>query len=284
MPRRGQVSSRIRRDATREERRLADAIRAMCARIREDLGSQKAIAERCGIAETALSEYLSAARFPSEPTLSSLWNLLPDSMSARRRPIPRTRAELTGLHAKADLVRRLRRSTDRARANGETAETPASRPAPLRIRNRCQKRHLRGQPVAAPVVSAVIAAAGPEHVLPVPRVEGDRQHIKAAESTWAGLDELKRHLAAGRKSAALTILSNAARAVNAEDVRNAVSACRQAGLGDAAHAVLTNAGLREPEMVLSIVGSLHDDQNYEDAAFLTRSATQHTRRRDIPPS
>lgn len=81
----------------------------------------------------------------------------------------------------------------------------------------------------------------------------------------------------------MTILSNAARAADARDVRNAVSACRQAGLSDAAHAVLTNAGLRDSEIVLSIVGSLHDDQNYEDAAFLTRSATQHTRRRDGAP-
>ncbi|MFC8074669.1 helix-turn-helix domain-containing protein [Streptomyces sp. NPDC057307] len=255
----------------------------MCARIREDLGSQKAIAGKCGIAETTLSEYLSAARFPSEPTLSSLWNLMPDSMSVRRRPIPRTRAELADLHAKADLARRLRRAKDRARARGEAVESPAPRPAPLRIRNRCQKRHLRGQSVAAPAGSAAIAAAGPEDVLPVPRVEGDRQHTKAAESTWAGIEELRRHLLAGRKSAAMTILSNAARAVDAKDVRNAVSACREAGLVDAAHAVLTNAGLREPEMVLSIVGSLHDDQNYEDAAFLTRSATQHTRRRDVAP-
>lgn len=259
-------------------------MRAMCARIREDLGSQKAIAGKCGIGETALSEYLSAARFPSEPTLSSLWNLMPDSLSARHGAVPRTRAELTDLHAKADVARRLRRAKERARASGATAESPTPKPAPLRIRNRCQKRYLRARPVAPSAVSAATATPGPESVLPVPRVEGDRQHVKAAQPTWAGLEELKRHLTAGRMSAAMTILSNAARAEDATDVRNAVSACRQAGLSDAAHAVLTNAGLREPEMVLSIVGSLHDDQNYEDAAFLTRSATQHTRRQKVPLS
>lgn len=280
MPRKGQVSSRIRKDVTREEHRLADAIRAMCDRIREDFGSQRAIAGKCGIRETALSEYLSAARFPSEPTLSSLWSLMPDSMSVRRGAVPRNRDELADLHAAADAARRLRRAKDRARAQGKTSDRAAPRPARLLIRNRCRRRYLRTPIVGTVVAGEAATTVGPEIVLPVPRPEGDRQHISAAESTWAGLEELQMHLAAGRMSAAMTILSSAARAVKASDVRNAVSACRRAGLSDAAHAVLSNASLREPEVVLSIVGSLHDDENYEDAAFLTRSATQRTRRQD----
>ncbi|WP_424861134.1 hypothetical protein [Streptomyces sp. MMS24-I29] len=77
----------------------------------------------------------------------------------------------------------------------------------------------------------------------------------------------------------MTILSNAASASRATDVRDVIAACRIAGLDGAAHAVLTNAGLREPEAVLGIVGSLHEAEYYEDAATLTRFALEHSSRR-----
>lgn len=268
MPRRGQVTSSIRPEVTTEEGQLAEAMRAMCECVVEHLGSQKAIAEKMGINPTALSEYLSATRFPSEPTLSSLWSLMPDGTS---------RAELALLHAKADAARRLRRSLARAQA-GDAAEVMSvhtrPRPAPLIIRNRCQKRFLRNPAVSA--AAAARAANAPERqvVLPVPPAEGDRQHPPAPEPTWTGLEEVRQHLKAGRESAAMTILSNAAHAADAIAVRNVVTACRNAGLDEAAHAVLTNASHRAPEIVLGIVGSLHEAKNFEDAAFLTRSATQ----------
>ncbi|MFF4095784.1 hypothetical protein ACFYYY_18445 [Streptomyces sp. NPDC001834] len=258
---------------------LASALRAMCLCIQTDLGSQKAIAEKSGISATALSGYLSAAKFPSEPTISSIWNLMPDSMSLRRRPVPKTRAELAGLHARAEAARRLRLAHARARASG-TAEVPvAARPAPLFIRNRCNKRYLRLQAVGAVMAEAAPSAALPPAVSPVPPAEGDRRHKADANPTWAGLQELKEHLAAGRGPAAMTILSNAASASRATDVRNVIAACRIAGLDGAAHAVLTNAGLREPEAVLGIVGSLHEAEYYEDAAILTRFALEHSSRR-----
>ncbi|WP_150237162.1 helix-turn-helix domain-containing protein [Streptomyces albofaciens] len=88
-------------------------------------------------------------------------------------------------------------------------------------------------------------------------------------------DEALGHLRAGRDADAATFLWHAGRTHAPVEIRDAVTAYRTAGRTDAAEAMLNSAAARDLRAVLSIVGTLLEAQQVEDAATLVNAALSH---------
>ncbi len=88
-------------------------------------------------------------------------------------------------------------------------------------------------------------------------------------------DEALAHLRAGRDADAATFLWHAGRTHAPAEIRDAVTTYRAAARTDAADVMLNSAAARDLRAVLSIVDTLLEARQIEDAATLVKAALTH---------
>ncbi|MFE3737441.1 hypothetical protein [Streptomyces sp. NPDC059134] len=110
--------------------------------------------------------------------------------------------------------------------------------------------------------------------MPVPPRQGDRHPENPVDEYWSELGTLTGYLAKGNNRDAFVMLWSAATTLPARDVPDVVLACRSAGLNDEAETVLTHAGRRDTQAVLSIASAFHDRRLYTDAGIVLATATR----------
>ncbi|WP_124284105.1 hypothetical protein [Streptomyces sp. ADI92-24] len=217
---------------------------------------------------TTLSNHLNAGRIPEETLLRDFYAAIEKDTSGSR-PLPHTLEALLALriHAK-------KKHCECCTVGHPSALNPAgqSQPAshivanPVLLRARRLRRRARRRVVSVPQ----------EHSrVPVPPEEGDRHPAHAAELTWAETAVVARYLANGRKRDAGLLLWQAGASYSAENIVQAVTSCRSAGLQDAAEAILINVAERaDKQAVLNIAAALNDAGRHEDVAFMLTAAAQ----------
>ncbi|ALC29721.1 hypothetical protein ABE83_23665 [Streptomyces sp. CFMR 7] len=120
--------------------------------------------------------------------------------------------------------------------------------------------------------------------MPVPRTEGDRHPVSQAELTWTETRVVARFLAAGRNRDAEMLLWRAGAAYSADEILQAVTACRSAGLRDAADTILINAaGRMDRQAVLNIAAALDRAGRLEDVSYLLAAAQNQEMADAVPP-
>ena len=228
-------------------------------------GSQKEIARKLLISQPTLSAHLKGKRTRYQPEFVKALHGLAEAAAAGRVPLMPL-DELEHLRVQAvDSVKLCSRC--------KMTEEQAAAEQALRARARTALRQVPGRASAAYKLKRIPgrAALG---ALPVELREVDRQRGSVDDVPWAPLRVLARHIDAGRSGDARTMLQHAGAAAAPIEVADAVAACREAGLDDAAEAILHYAGNREAVDALSIVQALIARQRHSDVDALLRVALE----------
>ncbi|QES48426.1 hypothetical protein DEJ50_11965 [Streptomyces venezuelae] len=260
---------------------LSPAQRALATALQETLKqtdcSQTRIAEAARMRKGTLSTHLTGSRVPTAPLLKDFYLAVKAETDASGKPLPYTIDQLMTLRDKAD-VRHCRCCTEgrgsSAHVNAEVQQTDSQAPASPQSGAGQRRMHRARRKRAMARQSAAAVASPPA---PVPSVEGDRRPKTehAAVAAWTELETVTHHLSEGNTRDAGILLWQAGRSSAAEHVLEAVASCRQAGLHEAAEAVLMSVSERvDRQAVLNITAVLHEAGRYEDVRYLLSASAQ----------
>ncbi|MEU9300374.1 hypothetical protein [Streptomyces sp. NPDC048269] len=257
-----------------DHRKLVEMLR----RLRECTPrTQAGIAAQAYLVASSLSNHLNGGRIPEESLLNAFFTTVQADASAQGTELPCTLAELLEL-------RRLARiqhcdcpshTTTRPTSAGSDDDPPASTLPRTRSTHPSHSgKKRRAGRSGALSRSALLTALNGSRV-PVPPGEGDRPRAGLASAAWTELERVTRFLAEGRNRDAGFLLWRAGRTLNAHQVIEAVTSCRDAGLDEAADSVLSGVSERaDRQAVLNITAAFQSAGRHEDVGFLLSAAVK----------
>ncbi len=276
------------------QRAFTEALRELRLHIDDSL---EGIASDLNSSSTTLSNWLGAKRLPKDKRLVKRFHdLAAQSAGPEGGHGPESRDRLLSLLDQARVEAKAAKLCARCRTAVTEAEpTTAEAPDLSLVHAANRERQTRSESALRPQKPAVTHVGKPyrkaslrraralqlslsaaQTIAPVPPQEGDRQRPVCPEVSWTGLEEVAAHFAGGRIHDAVTILQNAGRSLPVRDIPNAVTACRSAGLNDAADTMLNSAGQRDIRAVLSLASTLNHQRRHTDADVLLRAAVRTT--------
>ncbi|MEW1686732.1 hypothetical protein ACIQOF_00895 [Streptomyces sp. NPDC091265] len=253
---------------------ITAAHRALVAALREvrecSARTQADIARAAHQEPTTLSNHLNAGRIPEKSLLQDFYAVI-EKDASDSGPLPHTLEALLELrihakkrHCECCVVGYPSPATIQGAGQPQPASRTVADPELLRARRLRRRARRREVPVPQERIR-----------VPVPPAEGDRHPAHAAELTWAETAVVARYLADGQKRDAGFLLWQAGASYSAENIVEAVSSCRSAGLQDAAETILINVAERtDKQAVLNIAAALNDAGRHEDVAFMLTAATR----------
>jgi predicted transcriptional regulator len=240
---------------------------ALSSVVRSADQSQHRVANRAGIQPTTLSDYLSGRRLPKDSAVvEKLYSAAAHYAAKAGTLVPSSPEELAVLYASAWHERHPGPGPVRPPAPDNApvlGHQPTSGAADLRA----SANIFQQQPTPA--------ALSARHEVPVPLCQGDRQGRHAPQRTvrhpgfWAAeISEVRRCFEEDRQWDAYMLLSGAGAALAPELLPEAIAACQQAGLGEAAETLLWAAAQRRTDEVLDIAGALAAARMYRELETL----------------